>query len=230
MINSILTRFGVPLRVKMELIITALIFCTLTSCGFQVIYREADAETKTSYEQELATIRIQKDSGRLTQELRNALKDTFNPDYIEAEPKYILVVNMGRSVGGTFITATGASGRNRVTLTIDYQMKDAKTGKIVSIGSTVVNDNYDVQTNRYGTYVAEDYARSNLVKIAALNIRNLLVNDLIELKKNGDQERDEPLTNGVYTDEATKEKQKKIAADTSCTGADLDLPPTLKTP
>ncbi len=212
-------------------ILLSLIICGLiSSCGFQVIYREADAETKTSYEQELATIRIQKDGGRLTQELRNALKDTFNPDYIDAEPKYILTLNMIKSVGGTFITVTGASGRNRVTLTIDYKLKDATTGKIVSIGSTIVNDNYDVQLNRYGTYVAEDYTRSNLVKIAALNIRNLLVNDLIELKKNGNQERDVPLTNGVYADKETNEKNTKLAAEASCTGNELEVPETLKTP
>ena len=207
-----------------------LICLLISSCGFRVIYREGDAENNSSYEQELATIRIQKDSGRLTQELRNALKDTFNPDYIDVEPKYILSLDMTKSVGGTFITSTGASGRNRVTLTINYTLKDAKTGDIVSIGSTVVNDNYDVQTNRYGTYVAEDYVRSNLVKIAAINIRNLLVNDLIELKKNTPHDPEEPLTNGVYTSLETKKKQAKIAAETSCTGTELDIPDTLKTP
>lgn len=202
----------------------------ISSCGFQVIYREADSANQVSHEEELATIRIQKDGGRLTQELRNALKDTFNPDYIDVEPKYILSLNMLKSISGTFITVTGASGRNKVTLTIEYRLKDAKTGKIVAIGSTVVNDNYDVQLNRYGTYVAEDYARSNLVKLAALNIRNLLVNDLIELKKNTPHDENEPLTNGVYTDSKTKEKNAKLAAETSCTGAELDLPDTLKTP
>jgi len=213
-----------------KILLTLIICGLISSCGFQVIYREADAETKTSYEQELATIRIQKEGGRLTQELRNALKDSFNPDYIDAEPKYILTLNTLKSIGGTFITVTGASGRNRITLTIDYKLKDASTGKIVSIGSTVVNDNYDVQLNRYGTYIAEDYARSNLVKIAALNIRNLLVNDLIELKKNGGKEMDEPLTNGVYTDEKIKEKDAKLVAEAGCTGNELDIPETLKTP
>jgi len=212
-------------------ILLTLVFCSIiSSCGFQVIYHEADAENKISYEEELATIRIEKDSGRLTQELRNAIKDTFNPDYIDVEPKYILSLNMLRSISGTFIAVTGASGRNKVTLTIEYKLKDAKTGKIVAIGSTIVNDNYDVQLNRYGTYVAEDYARSNLVKIAALNIRNLLVNDLIELKKNTPHDESEPLTNGVYTDLKTREKNAKLAAETSCSGAELDIPPTLKTP
>ena len=87
-----------------------------------------------------------------------------------------------------------------------------------------------MQLNRYGTYIAEDYARSNLVKIAALNIRNLLVNDLIELKKNGDKEMDEHLTNGVYTDEKIKEKDAKLVAEAGCTGNELDIPETLKTP
>jgi hypothetical protein len=46
-----------------------------------------------------------------------------------------------------------------------------------------VNDSYDVTANRYGTYVAGEYVLSNLTKIAAQNIRNSLVNDLIEAKR-----------------------------------------------
>jgi len=163
---------------------TCLIFFLLavSSCGLQIIYREDDSN-KISYEKELATIRIQKDSGRLTQELRNAIKDTINPDFLEEDAKYILILSLGKGTSGTFITSTGASGRNRVTLSIDYQLKNIATGEISAKGSTFVADNYDVQDNRFGTYTADQYASSNLVKIAAQNIRNSLVNDLIEIKK-----------------------------------------------
>jgi hypothetical protein len=198
----------------------------LFACGFQVIYREPDISNKSAYEEELASIRIQKDSGRLTQELRNAVKDALNPDYIESDPRYVLSMSLTKGVAGTFITSTGASGRNKVILTIEYRLYDAINGRLLSTGVTTVNDNYDVQTNRYGTYVAEEYVRSNLVKVAALNIRNLLVNDLIEIKKASDP--DEVLVNGVYDDEKTKAKQAKLAAQTSCVEAQFDTPLSLE--
>ncbi len=205
----------------------ALIFClAISSCGFQVIYREEDAQNKVSYEEELATIRLEKSGGRLSQELRNAIKDTFNPDYIDVAPKYVLSLKITPGLSGTFITSTGASGRNKVTLSVEYKLYDALTGKFLATGLTTVNDNYDVQTNRYGTYVAEDFARSNLTKVAAINLRNLLVNDLIELKKN--PERDEPLVNGVFTDKKVKEREEKEALAASCVESEFEKPTALK--
>lgn len=187
-----------------------IIFLTffLTSCGFTVIYKENDL-SNYSYEQELAGIRIQKDRGRATQELRDALKDVLNPDMLKVEPKYILIVNMTRSISGTFITVTGASGRNKVTISINYTLLLAKTGKVIAAGSTYVNDNYDVQSNRYGTYVAEDYVASNLTKVVAQNIRNLLVNDIIEIKKKEENGEDIELKELPKTPEEIKKLEEE---------------------
>jgi hypothetical protein len=71
----------------------------------------------------------------------------------------------------------------KITLKINYELKNLATATTISAGSTSVNDNYDVSSNRYGTYSAENYVRTNLTKIAAQNIRNSLVNDLIEVQK-----------------------------------------------
>ncbi len=151
------------------------------SCGFQVIYDEK--KTGISYEKELAAIKIQKSEGRLSQEIRNSLYDLFNPDLIKVEPKYILVLNISESISSTFLTSTGASGRNKVTLNVSYNFIDFKTGKKISSQKISVSDNYDVQINRYATEEAEEYTKSNLSKIAAQNIRNFLVNDIIEFNK-----------------------------------------------
>ncbi len=161
----------------------------ISSCGFQVIYRESKSDI--SYEQELASIKIQKNEGRLTQELRNSLYDLFNPNSIKAEPKYFVVLTLAESIGSTFLTSTGASGRNKITLNLTYKFFDLKTGELLAKGFTSASDNYDVQLNRYGTHTAEEYTKSNLVKVLAQNIRNLLVNDIIELKKEKD-EKDNP--------------------------------------
>ena len=157
------------------------LFLPIFSCGFQVIYR--DEEGRASYENDLASIRIKKDRNRLAQKLKNNLYDLLNPDLLDAKAKYFLIINIKETVSPTFITITGASGRNKITLNISYKLKNLKTAATISTGSTMVNDNYNVTENRYGTYVGDEYLRDNLTKIAAQNIRNSLVNDFIEVKK-----------------------------------------------
>lgn len=163
---------------KVLVLITLL---NISNCGFQVIYKN-DTES-VSYEQELAAIRIKKDRTKLDQDLKNNLYDLLNPDSIEVEPKYFLILTTNKSVTSTYTTETGASGRDKIYLHINYELKDLKTATTISTGKTSVNDNYDVTINRYGTYTANEYVQLNLTKIAAQNIRNSLVNDLIEMKK-----------------------------------------------
>lgn len=165
----------------MRKIIQFILLLSLCSCGFQVIYEERT--DVVSYAQELASVRIKKDRNRLSQELQNNLYDILNPDYIKAEPKYFLILSTTKSTGSTFTTSTGASGRNKVTVDATYELKNLETGELISSGRASANDNYDVTANRYGTYVADQYIQSNITKIVAQNIRNSLVNDLIEVRK-----------------------------------------------
>jgi hypothetical protein len=158
-----------------------LIFPLCFSCNFRVIYE--DRTDVISYAKELAAIRIKKDRNHLSQELKNNLYDVFNPDYLEVEPKYFLILKTSNTISPTFITITGASGRNKVTINASYELKNLKTAEIIAKGSTSVNDNYNVNNNRYGTYTAEEYTKINLTKVAAQNIRNSLVNDIIEMRK-----------------------------------------------
>ena len=165
-----------------NLVLLFIIFC-LGACGFQVIYKDHKEGNATSYVEELAAVRIKKNRTHLDQTLKNNLYDLLNPDYIKVEPKYFLELKISRTLSSTFISSTGASGRNKVTLLINYELKNLETAAIISVGSTTVNDNYDVTSNRYGTYSAENYVDANLTKIAAQNIRNSLVNDFIETRK-----------------------------------------------
>lgn len=150
----------------------------VSSCGFTVIYREKDSGI--SYEKELASIVIQKAPGKINQEIRNSLYDIFNPDKIYVDPKYIMIFKVSESTGSTFLTSSGASGRNKVTLALDYEIIDYNTSKIIKSGSTIASDNYDIQQNRFATVTAEEYVKINLVKIISQNLRNLIVNDIID--------------------------------------------------
>lgn len=169
--------------------VIAILLSSLCSCGFQVIYKDHDQEAEFSYEQELAAIRIKKTRTKLDQDLKNNLYDSLNPDYLKVEPKYFLILNPQKTATSTFTTSSGASGRNRITLTVTYELRSLENGDLISQGSTTMNDNYDVTQNRFGTYSADEYVTLNLTKIIAKNIRNSLVNDLIEMKK---KEKDLP--------------------------------------
>ena len=89
----------------------------LCNCGFQVIYKDRK-EADISYIHELASIRIKKDRNRLAQELKNNLYELLNPDYLKVDAKYFLTLTIQESLSPTFISLTGASGRNKITLNI----------------------------------------------------------------------------------------------------------------
>ena len=196
------------IRELFKITIYLLVIFNVSSCGFQVIYKENEDGQKSSkhnsYSQELASVRIQKGRTLLSQKLKSSLYDVLNPDYLKEDPKYFLILDIKRQKSSTFITSTGASGRNKLTLTVGYELKNLKNAASISEGKTSVSDNFDVTTNRYGTVEAENYVESNLTKIVAQNIRNSIVNDLIEAKKKcNDKNLEESLT---FTCPLTKAK------------------------
>jgi hypothetical protein len=165
-----------------------------SSCGFHSIYNiENDIPGEVderSYKQELAAIKIVEKRKYINQQLRNNLEVVLNPDEIKNEPKYLLNVDLTKTLTSTFTTTTGASGRNKVTLTADYQLKDIATGKVISIGSTTARDDFDVQSRRFANYNVEEAIAVNLTKIIAQNIRNLLMSDILNKNKQKDEDSD----------------------------------------
>ena len=174
-----------PKKIKIlkKLIAISIIF-SLSACGFQVVYKDQSLSTSLSYE--LAAIRIKKDRTELSQQLRNNLYDVLNPDHIKASSKYFLILKLTQSSSPTFITATGASGRNKITLSVNYELRNAENMQEITKGIVEISDNYDVSLNRFGTYVSQNYVENNLTKLISQNIRNSLVNDLVELQKRCD--------------------------------------------
>ncbi len=185
-----------------------LLLSNLLSCGFQVVYKEEGGKIENPYEEELAAIRIKKNRTKLDQDLKNNLYDVLNPDYVKAEPKYFLILTPTKTTSSTFTTSSGASGRNRVILNVGYELRSLDTGETISSGSTLVNDNYDVTKNRFGTYTSDEYVQSNLTKVAAKNIRNSLVNDLIEMKKKKKEDLEENLKETQPKEALTKKTLK----------------------
>ena len=151
----------------------------VTACSFQVIYKDEFDDRSIAHQ--LASIKIRKDRNQLSQSLKNNVYDVLNPDYIKAEPKYFLEMNLESTVALTFTNASGGSGRNKVTLRVNYVLKNVKNAQKISEGKSEVYDSYDVSTNRYATLTAEDYVKENLTKVIAQNIRNSIVNDIASI-------------------------------------------------
>lgn len=160
-----------------KLILSIFLLFSTSSCGFKVIY---DTEQDDSFTYELAAIKISKKRDRLYQQFKDSLYDVLNPDNIETETKYILYLTINQVITSTFTNVTGSSGRNKVTVNITYQLKNIEDNSTISQGSVFVNNDYDVSENRYATYIAEKYTRTNLLSIASQDIRNNIVNDFIE--------------------------------------------------
>ncbi len=155
-----------------------------TSCSFYAIYKERDEASaeveKISYLPDLEAIRIEKIPTRLGQEIKKNLYAMFNPQNVVVEPKYFLTLKVTQSVGSTYTTITGSSGRNKAHITTNYELKNLSNAKTISLGNTSTSGSYYVTDNRYGSYVAEEDTGSNLAVIIAQNIRNSIVNDFIE--------------------------------------------------
>jgi len=158
--------------------ISILMFFLISSCGFQVIYKDQYVENSLAHQ--LASIVIKKERNQLSQTLKNNVYDALNQDSIKTTNKYFLEMNLKQSVSPTFTNVSGGSGRNKVTINVTYVLKKIATAQIISEGNTEVFDSYDVTPNRYATYTADEFARENLTKIIAQNIRNSIVNDLME--------------------------------------------------
>jgi hypothetical protein len=160
--------------IKYFLIFSILI---LSSCGFQIIYK--DQTTQDSIAHQLASIRIKKNRNQLDVMLKSNLYDIFNPDNIKAEPRYFLEFTTKKNLNLIVTTPSGATGRNKVNLTVNYVLRNLENGLEISSGTDSVYDSYDITENRYGTFTAEEFVIKNLTKVISQNIRNSLINDII---------------------------------------------------
>jgi hypothetical protein len=167
----------------MKNILFLLLILFQVGCGFNVLYDDSLTKDEFSFEKELASIRIKKVRTKIDQELKNNLYDLLDPDNLKIEAKYFLELDLTKSVSATFITSSGASGRNSLTLEVKYKLYQLKTAKLISEGIISIRDNYDVIENRYSTYISEEFVMSNLTKIIAKDIRNALIYDITNFIK-----------------------------------------------
>ena len=165
-----------------NILLIFLSFCLL-SCGLRPIYQSSKNSPDSNYQQDLATIIIKTDRKKLNQDLKNNLEKVLNPNEVTVNAKYLLTITLSKSLTSTFISYTGSSGRNKVTLTANYTLQDLSNDKIIATGMASANDDFNVESKKFANYVAENSIAVNLTLIIAKNIRNLLINDIVNSRK-----------------------------------------------
>ena len=173
-----------------KLLLIGLLF--FSSCGFQTIYGSGNKISANSkaYEEELASIKINIARSKLNQDLKNNLQQVLNPNEIEIQPKYLIKIDLKKSIASTFTTDTGSSGRIKVILDSNYRLFDIESEELIATGKVNAKDDYDLGDNRFANYATEESIASNLTLIVAQNIRNLLIRDIVNSYKIRDLEND----------------------------------------
>lgn len=161
--------------------VTIILLLNISSCGFRAMYSKDNFSV--DYNEELASVVIQKSPGTKSQELRTYIFDSLNPDHLDKEPKYLLILKTSESKVPTFITSLGSSGRFQMNISVNYQLKTYDGRYLIASGSANDSEGYNIDINRYGNYKIEEFSRSNLYKVIAGNIRNLIIQDIVKFKE-----------------------------------------------
>jgi hypothetical protein len=176
---------------KYFILLTPILF--LTACGLSPIYKIDNkiSDQSQSYKQELASIRVDMERSKLNWDLKNNLEKILNPDDLKTDARYSISITLRKSLASTFINFTGSSGRNKVILTSSYQLKDLNSGDIIARGAVRAQDDFDVEDKRFANYIAEESIATNLTLIIAKNIRDLLINDIVNNYKSQEKMKDD---------------------------------------
>ncbi|MFT6106504.1 MAG: hypothetical protein ACJATL_000736 [Rickettsiales bacterium] len=166
---------------KILLLLSVLI---IPSCGFHTIYSDNRISSQSkAYNEELASITVKVSRDKINQDLKNNLEDVLNPGNIEIDQKYIINISLNRSTGSSIITSTGSAGRQKVILAAKYRLRDFHSGELIATGDVVADDDFDVENKLFANYSAENAIASNLTLVIARNIRNMLINDIVNSYK-----------------------------------------------
>ena len=138
-------------------------------CGFHPLYGDFGATAGTG--DKLASIYVEPIPDRLGFELRNTMIDLFDGPGRPAGATYMLRVTLDEKSEGIAVQNDAAITRYNDTLTVDYQLRDAKTGTILTQGRETGLSAYNVVASPYATLAAQQDADKRSADDIAERIR-----------------------------------------------------------
>jgi LPS-assembly lipoprotein len=129
-----------------------------TGCGFHPLFARSGANA--GGQQVFSSIYVDPvDGGRAGYELRDSLIDLLRGTSRPNQALYRLKIAMKQSVEGTAVQTNGYITRYSYTMTVDYQLNNARTGAELTKGTETSFSGYDVVASPYATLVAQQDAQ-----------------------------------------------------------------------
>jgi len=133
----------------------------LAGCGWTPLY--ADPETGPA-NAELRAIKLYPIPDRTGQRLERALRESFNPDGLPTEQRYLLRVAIQVIREDLGVQSQGLGTRGEVQDIATFTLTNLKTGTQLLTNTIHVSESFDIQANGYSTVVAENDARVRTVE------------------------------------------------------------------
>jgi len=138
-----------------------LIFMSLAGCGFSPLYMETDNSQQLF--QTLSQVSLNKLGGRYGQVFTTSLEDKLAPFGPASSSQFNLQVTLNDTQEGYGFRLDEAVTRENSRLSVDYNLIDNSTGKVINSGAIRSDLAYDiVQSDFANTQVREDAIFRNI--------------------------------------------------------------------
>ncbi|WP_125911841.1 LPS assembly lipoprotein LptE [Kiloniella majae] len=139
---------------------------SLSACGFQPVYKKS-TETGYSSHQALQTIRISPLPDRPGQILHNLLRDRMNPLGQPRKPLYLLKATITETEKDLAVRLDNTTSRTNLTILVKYSLVSLSSNNIVFSSTARSTNSFDKLDDPYANLVAEDTARSRVLRQVA---------------------------------------------------------------
>jgi LPS-assembly lipoprotein len=149
----------------------ALCALPLAGCGFHPLYAEREEAVD---EPALAAINVLPIKERVGQQLELSLREALNPSGLAVQPRYTLTVSLSLSRVDLGIQRDASSTRGRVDAYALFTLGDIKTGRTLVQYTARSTAAFNILQDAYAAQVAEEDARTRMVRDLTIEIRTRL--------------------------------------------------------
>lgn len=152
--------------------LAALLFLTLSACGFQPVFgTRSPSNTNSSVTNDLASIKIAPIADRVGQLLRNSLQDKLTPRGVPARALYRLDVSLTENRSDLLILKDSTSTFSKVQFIANFTLVDLANGQPVKTGQTESTTTFNRVKSNFAVLEAQKDARRRAADEISSDIR-----------------------------------------------------------
>ncbi len=155
---------------RLRLALALSLACLLSACGFHPLYGTPEKGQK-SEESELATIRVDTIADRQGQKLRNYLIDDLQGEDVPPPAEHELLISYNEYEADLGLNNDATTTRGQLSISVSFQLKNIKTGKVEMSNSAQQITGYNIQTSEFATILSRDDAENRALRTIADNLQ-----------------------------------------------------------